>query len=147
MPQDRSISGLIMSKVSKVSQGLSHISTTIDSDWAGPLLIAITNHSRNTIKLPVSEPFCTVVFLENKSPASKSSRKPPGRFDILVRQMSTTAGKAEKRGKFKIGGLIAIIAGFAGIGYAIFGNEPGFIAMTAAGIALAEIIRFLIMKR
>jgi len=45
MPKDKSISAIILSKVSKVSKGLSHISTTIDADWSGYLLIAINNHS------------------------------------------------------------------------------------------------------
>ncbi|MEW6068075.1 MAG: hypothetical protein AB1610_07285 [Nitrospirota bacterium] len=71
MPKDRTISALIASKVSKVSKGLSHISTTIDPDWDGKLLIAIHNHSRDTVNLNFAEPLCTVVFFENKSPSTK----------------------------------------------------------------------------
>jgi len=62
MPKNRSVSALIMSKVSKVSKGLSHISTTIDPDWNGHLLIALNNYSRSTIELAVGEAFCTAVF-------------------------------------------------------------------------------------
>ena len=40
MPMNRTISAFITSKVSKVSKGLSHISTNIDADWKGKLLIA-----------------------------------------------------------------------------------------------------------
>ena len=147
MPKDRSISALIMSKVSEVSKGLSHVSTTIDPDWDGNLLIAMNNYSRNTIKLQAGEPFCTVVFFENKSPSTKSCEKPPGRFDIFVKEMSVAAQRARKKETRKVSILIAVILIFGAGGYIIFGNEPGFIAMTAGGIALAEIVRLVIMRR
>lgn len=49
-----SLSGRIMgtfhSRVRMVSQGLGHISTTLDPGWKGPLLFAINNPSRRKIK-------------------------------------------------------------------------------------------------
>ena len=57
MPRNRNYSAFITSKVSKVSQGLSHISTNIDPDWRGNLLIAMHNPSRNIIYLFFREPF------------------------------------------------------------------------------------------
>jgi deoxycytidine triphosphate deaminase len=69
MPQNRKISAFITSKVSKVSKGLSHISTNIDPDWKGHLLIALHNPSRNIVSLDHGEAFCTVNFIENKSAA------------------------------------------------------------------------------
>src|SRR5665647_882212 len=58
MPLDLSISGLISSKVSVVAKGVSHISTTIDADWKGNLLIAITNISQNSIEFEYGQKFC-----------------------------------------------------------------------------------------
>lgn len=147
MPQDRSLSALIMSKVSKVSEGLSHISTTIDPDWNGPLLIAMNNHSRDNIRLQVGDPFCTVVFFENKSASTKDCGKVPGRLDIFVHRMSTAARVARRRELIKASVPIGVIVLFAGLGYGIFGNQPGFVAMVAIGIALAEVIRLLLIKR
>src|SRR5690349_14237203 len=35
LPGNKTIGGLIESKVSQVSKGLSHVSTTLDTDWEG----------------------------------------------------------------------------------------------------------------
>ncbi|NWF61163.1 MAG: hypothetical protein HXY43_18375 [Fischerella sp.] len=79
MPQDGSISALILSRVSQVSRGLSNISTKVDPGWAeGELLIPVQNFSRDVIELKHKEKFCTIIFFKNESAASlynsKSSR-------------------------------------------------------------------------
>ena len=85
MPEDKSISAMINSKVSLSCLGLSNISTTVDADWSGKLLIAIRNHSNKKVSMKKNSPFCTVVFFKNLSNATKSSvPKPTGRSDILV---------------------------------------------------------------
>lgn len=85
MPDDKSISAMINSKVSLSCLGLSNISTTVDADWSGKLLIAIRNHSNRKVLLKKNSAFCTVVFFKNNSNARKSSvQKPTGRSDILV---------------------------------------------------------------
>jgi len=89
MPRDRSLSAFIFAKVSKVSMGLSHISTTVDADWVGPLLIAVTNHSMNTVALDHGEPFCTIVFVENISPSTKACGKLAGRLDVLLERLAS----------------------------------------------------------
>jgi len=147
MPKDRSISGLVTSKVSKVSKGLSHVSTTIDPDWNGPLLVAINNYSRNTIKLQVGEPFCTVIFFENKSPSTKSCGKVFGRLDILVDELSTAAQAARKREFLWLLIPVCTILFFGGSGYIIFGDRPGFAAMVAVGIAVAQIVQSIVVRR
>lgn len=148
MPQNRTISAFITSKVSKVSKGLSHISTNIDPDWTGHLLIAIHNPSHNTVSLKHGEAFCTVNFLENKTPSRKDCGSPPGRSDILLKQFLNDVKESRKqadvnfRGKYRIRafykGSIILASGFLGLQF--FGSTPGIIATTAMGIALSSII-------
>ncbi len=45
------IGGLFHSKVSLVTQGLSHIATTLDPNWFGPLLITFRNNNKTPFKL------------------------------------------------------------------------------------------------
>lgn len=51
---DGNLSGFLFSKVTNVSKGLGHISTTIDPNWAGMLLLAINNGSSKRIRLPIT---------------------------------------------------------------------------------------------
>lgn len=141
MPKNRWISALILSKVSQVSKGLSHISTTIDPDWNGHLLIAVHNHSKNKIELNFGDAFCTVVFLKNKSPSTKICDKYPGRLDVFINEWSSKARKAKSKERFIIWISPGIIFLSVALGYYLFGNSSGFIATVAAGVALSQIIR------
>ncbi|MEO1643432.1 MAG: hypothetical protein AAFR74_08860, partial [Pseudomonadota bacterium] len=69
----KSLSGMIFSKVSAVSRGLSHISTTVDPDWHGRLLIAVHNHANYPIKIAYGDAICTLSFIENKTKATRFS--------------------------------------------------------------------------
>lgn len=89
MPPSRWLTGLIFSKVSQVSRGLSHISTTVDPDWSGPLLIAVHNVSASDIEMRVGDGFCTLLFLVNRTPSVTPCGKPPGRSDVLLTQQAT----------------------------------------------------------
>ncbi|MHA1747186.1 MAG: dCTP deaminase [Promethearchaeota archaeon] len=140
MAKNRMFSALILSKVSKVSNGLSHISTTIDPDWDGKLLIAVHNHSMNKVELNFGEPFCTVVFFENKSPSTKDCGKIPGRLDVFVNEWSNITQKARKKERLKSLISPGIILLSLIIGYFTFGNNPGFIATVAGGVALSQLI-------
>lgn len=85
MPKNKTLSGMINSKVSLSCKGLSNISTTVDADWRGTLLIAVHNNSNKDISLKFGESFCTILFFENKSPAKEGKyAKPHGRTDILT---------------------------------------------------------------
>ncbi len=76
------IAGAIHSKVTLVSKGLSHISTTLDPGWKGKLLIQIHNHLDVTQILEPDETFCTLVFYELKTETESPHKKPPFRVDI-----------------------------------------------------------------
>jgi len=77
MPQNRMYSGILVSKVSLVEMGLSHISTSLDADWKGEMIITITNHSDRKIALTYKQPFCTMILFKNKDPATKQCGKYP----------------------------------------------------------------------
>jgi deoxycytidine triphosphate deaminase len=47
--------GTFHSKVGIVSQGLGHISTTLDPEWEGPLLFSLNNPTNKKIKLTIGE--------------------------------------------------------------------------------------------
>ena len=85
MPKNKMLSGIITSKVSLSCRGISNISTTVDADWKGCLLIAIHNNSSKEIILKHGDQFCTILFLENKSAAKDGKyAKPHKRTDILT---------------------------------------------------------------
>lgn len=87
------ICGSVNSRVSTVSAGLGHISTTIDPGWKGALLIAVSNPSAVRKKLYIQKeqtndcPLATITFHYLSSPAvvEQISKKLPARVDILER--------------------------------------------------------------
>jgi deoxycytidine triphosphate deaminase len=58
----KKIGGTFQSKVDRMSEGFSAISTTLDPGWIGPLLIAITNQTSNPIELRIEDSFTTLIF-------------------------------------------------------------------------------------
>jgi deoxycytidine triphosphate deaminase len=77
------IGGTFHSKVDRVSEGFSSISTTLDPGWIGPLLIAITNIGTERRKLKLGESFVTLIFNELEGATDLPDGNPPGRFDRL----------------------------------------------------------------
>lgn len=140
MPLDRSISGLIESKVTKVSKGLSHISTTVDPDWAGNLLIAVHNHSVEKYTLHYGEPFCTVIFLKNCSPSSKPCEKEPGRLDVFLEKFDRETHLAARKRALKDYLPPAIVVIISGVGWYLFGNAPGFPATVAFSVVISQFV-------
>lgn len=158
MPKNHKLSGIILSQVSKVSKGLSYVAATIDPDWCGKFLITLQNHSDENIALTFKEPFCTAIFLENKSASRKESGHTPGRQDILIEKFSSDAKKIQlererekrlKRDKkkrvkrrknlFQIFSSISIILGSIIIGYLFFKNNPQlFVTIVGVGVAVSQ---------
>jgi deoxycytidine triphosphate deaminase len=141
MPRNGSLTGLIHSKVSQVSRGLSHISTTVDADWKGELLIAVHNHSLEDVELRHGEPFCTMVFLKNSSPPTRESDKTPGRLDIFLDDFREKSQRAKRRRRYQdlVPPAIVVLAGAGG--YVAFGNNPGFVAAVTLGVALSQFVQ------
>ncbi|HEU5377764.1 MAG TPA: hypothetical protein VFV38_20265 [Ktedonobacteraceae bacterium] len=82
------IAGAFHSRVSLVSKGLSHISTTLDPGWYGPLLITLRNNTDKEISLKVGSFFVTLMFFRVQTPTRTPSWKPEFRKDILTTQLS-----------------------------------------------------------
>jgi len=89
MPQNRKYSGILVSKVSIAERGISHISTSLDPDYKGRMIITLTNHSKRKATLKREQPFCTVVFFKNEKPASKVCEKDPNKhINFLLEEWS-----------------------------------------------------------
>lgn len=143
LPKNKTIGGIIESKVSIASLGLSHVSTTLDNDWEGHLLVAITNYQSYPVSLRKGQPFCTAVFFMSKSPATRSCGKPAGRRDITedrldhwlreARQAETTLPRKILPALVPLGIIVLVSA----LGLWIFGPTEGFSGSVALGAALA----------
>ncbi len=77
------IAGTFHSKVGVVSKGFGHISTTLDPDWAGPLLISLNNPTNKELELPANTSFVTLIFYKTHTPAQKPHDNDPSRIDII----------------------------------------------------------------
>ena len=98
------IMGTFHSRVSIVSKGFGHISTTLDPTWCGPLLIAVNNPSNKKKRFVISDSagtrsFVTLVFYRLLHPAEAENSKPPIRTDVL----GTYLQKPKGLKKFMIG--------------------------------------------
>lgn len=86
------ISGTFHSKVSIVSQGFGHISTTLDAHWEGPLLISLNNPTKKRLRFVLGEDkgdgfryksFVTLIFYRMVTLTKTGHDNPPCRMDIL----------------------------------------------------------------
>jgi deoxycytidine triphosphate deaminase len=158
MPKDGSVAGFICSRVMLVASGAAHISTTVDTDWVGNLLISFTNLSKTVLELPHGERVCTIVFIATKSKPRKLSQHSPGRSDALNENASRIASiyKQDRRRQYTIRYMIWVLSGlvYAGLVYWTnlnYGSNLFFIALVAAGLVLfgfgVEVIRFILGKK
>ena len=140
MPKDRSITGLIESKVSQVSKGLSHVSTTVDPDWQGNLLIAIHNHAVEEIKLTYGDAFCTIVFLKNMTAATRQCDKESGRLGIFINEFQARSTKAQrKKRRFDFVPPV-ILTAISFVGYKLFGDSPSFVGVVTFAVAISSFV-------
>ena len=88
----KNISGAFYSKVKMVSQGFGHVSTTLDPQWEGQLLISINNPTNKRLKFSIEKnvygkkvynSFVTLEFVYLKTPTKCKSDNKSGRLDIL----------------------------------------------------------------
>jgi deoxycytidine triphosphate deaminase len=63
------IAGFIHSKVTKVLDGLSHVSTKVDPGYFGYLVIAVQNNANQLLPIPSLDKLCAISFIQLKSPA------------------------------------------------------------------------------
>lgn len=84
---DKDICGTYHSKVKLVSEGLSHIGTTLDPCFFGTSLIAIHNHSSETRKIKVGATFASLMFHKMATSTRKLHDNQPFRSDIIDLQI------------------------------------------------------------
>lgn len=140
MPKNRTLSGLIVSSVSMVAKGLSHISTSIDPDWSGRLMIVVHNHAPTAIRLTPGGTLCTAIFLSNRTPSTKACGAFADRNDIFKNRLLDATRPNRWRKEILSILIILIIPIVLAVGYLFFGNAPGLIASTAAGIAISGML-------
>lgn len=94
----KDIAGTFHSKVKLVSNGFGHISTTLDANWEGPLLISLNNPTKKPIKLVLADDsgrrlkynsFVTLIFYKIVTPTNNLHDNPPCRLDILQKKVKT----------------------------------------------------------
>ncbi|MFC0271881.1 hypothetical protein ACFFIX_10500 [Metabacillus herbersteinensis] len=71
----RRIGGTYHSKVSQVSTGLGHISTTLDPQWLGLSLIAVSNPTKQPIEILIGSTFVSVMLSYLQTPATKGKNE------------------------------------------------------------------------
>ncbi len=86
------LTGAFYSKVKVVSEGFGHVSTTLDPNWEGQLLISLNNPTNRRVKFSIEKEvygnricnsFVTLEFMYLNQAAMHPSDNPPGRLDIL----------------------------------------------------------------
>lgn len=98
------IAGYVSSRVSKVVEGFGHISTTIDPNWSGAALIAVSNPSTQMLKIYVGKnadqrgipnQLATVTFHYLHNPCKKKDKeqKQEGMRLDLLRNINYTGKK------------------------------------------------------
>ena len=85
---DRTIAGTFYSKVARVSEGLGHLSTTLDPTWKGQLLLSINNPTSKPIKFDLdgNGNIITVLFhkLDTAVTGNDVHDNNKGRCELLI---------------------------------------------------------------
>ena len=97
------ISGYVTSRVSNVVKGFGHISTNIDPNWNGAILIALSNPSNVPLKIDVSNkeinPLATITFHYLNTSCEKEDNEPQQksmRIDLIKNEISYKAKRGIK---------------------------------------------------
>ena len=147
--------GFVVSKVSLCSKGLSHISTSLDPGWEGPLLVPVHNWDDRPITISHGETFCTLMFDKVHSTSKEPHNKPPYRTDITKYIDKIEQERAERRHKWEalVASpwvwilLIAISMGTTTFALNCFGTvDLGTAAGVGTGVGLVLATWFLAFK-
>ncbi len=146
LPQDRTVSGFIHSKIKMITAGFEQISTTLDSDHKGRLFITIQNLSSYMASLEHGKPICTMVLLKNVSPSKKTSNNSYDENDITNNLLNAwkTQRPSERIERFwhAIRPLFPIIFIVSGgiVAFILLGKSTAFAGVMAAITAIGLIL-------
>ena len=101
---DKTLDGTFHSKVSCVSQGLGHISTTLDPTWKGQLLISVNNPTSNDIVFDLDKSGGNIVTLllhKLDSPVTGNNihDNNKGRCELLISHFATPSPTLKYKNK------------------------------------------------
>lgn len=97
-PEDRRLSGLLQSKVKMIRAGFAPISSTIDPEHTGHMVIVVQNTSDHDAVLVQGDPFCTMVLFNNMSPSKNRSNNTYDDHEIVVDLLAVWASYRKFRG-------------------------------------------------
>lgn len=102
---DKSLAGTFHSKVSTVSDGFGHVSTTLDPTWQGQLLVSISNPTSKYLEFNLDKRggnLLTLLFHELETPVSGDNihDNNRGRCDLLGRLFSKVPKDKKCKGEF-----------------------------------------------
>lgn len=109
------LTGAFYSKVKVVSEGFGHVSTTLDPNWEGQLLISLNNPTNRKLKFSIEKnvygkkicnSFVTLEFMYLNESALNISDNPPGRLDILDSTIESNVSTFKKQ---KIEDLVKLV--------------------------------------
>jgi len=147
MPTNGSIYALIISKVTQVSRGLSNVSTKVDSGYSGKLLISIQNVSKRTIELRYGEEFCTIIFINNKSPCTDL-------YDTSKKEYKYINAYAQGQKQYVLIELVItlltsfiILGSFLLGGYFLFEGENRLIVAATIGVAVQTSLQKIVVDK
>lgn len=101
-----SLTGAFYSKVKIVSEGFGHVSTTLDPNWEGQLLISLNNPTNRKLKFSIEKnvygkkihnSFVTLELTYLNDSSLKFSDNPPGRLDILHNTIEKNVSLLKRR--------------------------------------------------
>ncbi len=101
------LTGAFYSKVKVVSEGFGHVSTTLDPNWEGQLLISLNNPTNRRLKFSIEKEvygkkicnsFVTLEFMYLNHAAIYPSDNPPGRLDILDNTLKRNVSIFKQKG-------------------------------------------------
>lgn len=101
---DSTIAGTFHSKVARVSQGLGHISTTLDPTWSGQLIISVNNPTSQPIIFDLDKKSGNILTmllhkLDSKVTGTNIHDNNKGRCDLLLEHFSVPINDKQYRQK------------------------------------------------
>lgn len=101
---DHTLSGTFHSKVARVSEGLGHISTTLDATWKGQLLISVNNPTSKGIKFDLDKSggnIMTLLLHKLDSPVTGDNihDNNKGRCELLIAHFAEPLSNSSYREK------------------------------------------------
>lgn len=101
---------LVESKVRLVSRGVSHVSTTIDPCWSGPLMLTFTYFGKRKLRISAGDAIATIVFLETDSEVHASPEASPKNNAVRWAEYDQEQAEAKRARVITIALFVSVFA-------------------------------------